>query len=83
MSRERTQAEDQREDAARLEQGGTENGKVIQVVKKKQDVIDSHKVAEDIKEMMQTVTETENQKLAEDITEMMQTVTETKNRKLA
>ena len=81
VSRERTQAEDQIDDAARLEQGGTENGKVIQVVKKKQDVIDSHKLAEDITEMMEKVTE--NQKLAEDITKMMQRVTKTENHKLA
>ena len=83
MSRERTQAEDQIEDAARLEQGGTENGKVIQVVKKKQDVIDSHKVAEEITDMMQRVTKTENHKLAKDITKTMQKVTETENQKLA
>ena len=83
MIRERTQAEDQIEDAARLEQGGTGNGKVIQVVKKKQDVIDSHKVAEDITKMMQRVAKTENHKLAKDITKMMQWVTETENQKLA
>ena len=83
MIRERTQAEDQIEDAARLEQGGTGNGKVIQVVKKKQDVIDSHKVAEDITKMMQRVAKTENHKLAKDITKMMQRVTETENQNLA